>query len=281
MLFTHFRSRLSWELVPENWSRQVRTMEGYPTEKDMLHCNGCGRWFMRIGRNVRMSLITNVSKGRRGDKLMKKWIVMLTLLCLCSLLVMPNTAQAQALSKGMQSEHVLKLQEQLHALGYFHAGFTGYFGVKTEAAVKQFQRDHRLTADGVVGSATQAKMDSYGEVKQTVLEQLARIIHGEARGESFEGQVAVGAVVLNRVQSDLFPSSIPDVILQPRQFTAVQDGQYRLAPNQSAYRAARQALNGVDPTNGSLFYYNPAIATSEWSINRPAVMSLGRHTFTN
>lgn len=217
---------------------------------------------------------------------MKK-LSILILSCACMLgtvlSVAPGQAQAQssALKKGVQSERVLELQQQLHSLGYFKAGFTGYYGSLTSKAVARFQRDNGLTPDGVAGAATQAKLESFGEVRVTALDQLARIIYSEARGESFEGQVAVGAVVLNRVQSGEFPSSIPDVILQPGQFTAVQDGQYRLKPNKTAYRAARQALNGADPTNGSLFYYNPAIATAKWSKSRPAVISLGRHTFTN
>lgn len=192
-----------------------------------------------------------------------------------------EASAAQALSKGMQSEHVLQLQEQLATLGYFKAGFTGYFGSITDSAVKRFQRDYGLTVDGVAGPATQAKLNALSPARHTTLEQLARIIYAEARGESFEGQVAVGAVVLNRVQSNEFPSSIPDIIMQPGQFTAVQDGQYYLTPNKTAYAAARQALNGVDPTHGSLYYYNPKIATSKWSMARPAVLTLGRHTFTN
>lgn len=201
--------------------------------------------------------------------------------CLFSTAMVATPAHAQVLTQGMQNEQVSQVQEQLASRGYFHVGVTGYYGTITSKAVKNFQRDYGLVADGVAGPATIAKLNSLGKVSNHSLNMLAKIIYAEARGESFRGQVAVGAVVLNRVQSNQFPNSISAVILQPGQFTAVQDGQYGMRPNQTAYDAARQALNGVDPTNGSLYYYNPKIATSSWSIARPKVISLGQHTFTN
>ncbi|MDF2671640.1 MAG: spore cortex-lytic protein [Paenibacillus sp.] len=117
--------------------------------------------------------------------------------------------------------------------------------------------------------------------EQAELEQLARVIYSEARGESFEGQVAIGAVVLNRVESDRFPDSIGEVIFQRGQFTAVMDGQYYLTPNTTAYAAAKAALNGSDPTNGALYYYNPRTATSSWSKKRPSKITIDRHVFTH
>ena len=118
------------------------------------------------------------------------------------------------------------------------------------------------------------------QVTQEELELLARVIHAEARGEDFEGQVAVGAVVLNRVEDQRFPNTIHDVVYQPGAFTAVLDKQIHLTPNQSAYRAAEAALNGEDPTGGAIYYYNPRTATDRWIKTRPVVKTIGNHTFS-
>ncbi|WP_322904743.1 cell wall hydrolase [Paenibacillus sp. SGZ-1009] len=220
--------------------------------------------------------------------------------CICALgiIFLATPADAALLTQGMRSSDVVQLQHKLANQGYFYANKTGYYGSITSNAVKKFQRDHGLIVDGVAGPATLSKLGvKSGIVKastsassgskgsyradQDAVDILAHVIYGEARGESFRGQVAVGAVVLNRVQSNEFPNTIWDVVMQPGQFTAVADGQYYLKPNQTAYNAAKQALRGVDPTNGALYYYNPRIATSEWSMRRPAVITLGQHIFTN
>ncbi|MEF3306365.1 cell wall hydrolase [Paenibacillus sp. GYB003] len=190
-------------------------------------------------------------------------------------------AGAITLEKGSRSEHVLTLQEQLRSLGYLKAGSTGYFGSATKAAVQTFQTNAGLSATGVADDATIAELNRAAAPEQDVLEQLARVIYAEARGESFAGQVAIGAVVLNRVQSDAFPDSITDVIFQPGQFTCIQDGQYDLTPDATAFEAAKAALNGDDPTNGALYYYNPRLATSSWSKSRPIQVRIDRHVFTN
>lgn len=190
------------------------------------------------------------------------------------------SAGAQKLEQGIRSEHVVQLQEQLSELGYFDAGITGYYGSITKSAVRDFQQAQGLSADGVAGPITLEKLNKKVKAEGETLRQLAKLIHGEARGESFEGQVAVGAVVLNRVQSGEFPSSISEVIFQKGQFTAVDDGQFNLKPTATSFKAARQALNGVDPTNGALYYYNPKIATSEWSKSRPTLLTIGQHDFT-
>lgn len=190
------------------------------------------------------------------------------------------SAGAQKLAQGVQSDQVLQLQEQLSDLGYFNAGLTGYYGSVTKSAVRNFQRHVGLSADGIAGPKTLTKLNAKIKAEGRTLRQLAKLIHGEARGESFEGQVAVGAVVLNRVQSDKFPSSISKVIFQKGQFTAIDDGQFNQKPSQTSYRAARAALNGSDPTNGALYYYNPKIATSVWSKSRPTLLTIGQHDFT-
>ncbi|SEG65257.1 cell wall hydrolase [Paenibacillus sp. UNC499MF] len=201
--------------------------------------------------------------------------------CAIGLVSAAPPASAMSLSTGTQSEHVLDLQERLDTLGYFDAGVTGYFGMKTAESVKKFQRAYGLPVDGEADSKTLGKLEKAAVPKQNALDQMARIIYSEARGESYQGQVAIGAVVINRVQSNQFPDSIPGVIHQPGQFSAIRDGQYWLKPNETAYKAARAALNGSDPTGGALFYYNPDVATSSWSKSRPRTAVIGNHVFTN
>ncbi|MBY0204551.1 cell wall hydrolase [Paenibacillus cucumis Kampfer et al. 2016] len=221
---------------------------------------------------------------RRGKKTNKRAGRVSMLLGACAmtlgLTVAAPSAGAQKLEQGIRSEHVVQLQEQLSDLGYFDAGVTGYYGSITQNAVREFQQAQGLSADGVVGPVTLNRLNQKVKAEGETLRQLAKLIHGEARGESFEGQVAVGAVVLNRVQSGEFPSSISEVIFQKGQFTAVDDGQFNLKPTATSFKAARQALNGADPTHGALFYYNPKIATSEWSKSRPTLLTIGQHDFT-
>lgn len=221
---------------------------------------------------------------RRGRKAGKRAGRVGMLLGTCAmavgLTVAAPSAGAQKLEQGVRSEHVLQLQEQLSDLGYFDAGMTGYYGSITKSAVREFQQAQGLSADGVAGPATLNRLNKKAKAEGETLRQLAKLIHGEARGESFEGQVAVGAVVMNRVHSDLFPSSISKVIFQKGQFTAVDDGQFNTKPTATSYKAARKALNGVDPTNGALYYYNPKIATSLWSKSRPTLLTIGQHDFT-
>ena len=156
---------------------------------------------------------------------------------------------------------------------------------KTLAAVKSFQRKNGLVADGIVGPATEAAMGLKlsGSTSSTTnsadLNLLARCVYAEARGEPYVGQVAVAAVVLNRVRSSSFPNTISGVIYQAGAFTCVSDGQINLTPNQSAYNAARDALNGYDPTGGCLYYYNPATATSKWIWSLKVTLTVGRHSF--
>lgn len=220
-------------------------------------------------------------KGRTAGKRAGRVSMLLGACALTlGLTVAAPSAGAQKLEQGVRSEHVLQLQEQLSDLGYFDAGLTGYYGKITKTAVRKFQQAQGLSADGVAGPATLNRLNKKAKAEGETLRQLAKLIHGEARGESFEGQVAVGAVVMNRVHSDLFPSSISKVIFQKGQFTAVDDGQFNTKPTATSYKAARKALNGVDPTNGALYYYNPKIATSVWSKSRPTLLTIGQHDFT-
>ncbi|SFE80096.1 cell wall hydrolase [Alteribacillus iranensis] len=168
---------------------------------------------------------------------------------------------------------VEELQHTLIQMGYLHTDATGYYGTATEEAVKQFQSDFGLEADGVSGPNTLHEMEN--------VRKIAQAVHGEARGESFEGQVAVASVIRNRMLSPEFPASVDEVIKQKNAFTAVRDGQYYLEPNATSYKAVKEAWQGWDPSGGSHYYYNPEIATSEWIFTRTVNLEIGNHVFAN
>jgi len=199
-------------------------------------------------------------------------------------------ADAAVLKQGSSGATVKTMQTKLINWGYLTGRADGIFGAKTKAAVIKFQRNNGLTADGVVGTKTAQAMglklsgssstsSSGGSSSSTDLNLLARVVYGEARGEPYTGQVAVAAVVLNRVRSSSFPNTIAGVVYQSGAFDCVADGQINLAPNQSAFNAARDALNGWDPSYGCLFYYNPRTATSKWMLSRTIKLNIGNHAF--
>jgi N-acetylmuramoyl-L-alanine amidase len=195
---------------------------------------------------------------------------------------MNNYAAAQApatLSFGSKGPDVPDLQFRLQTLGYFKSPINTSFGMVTRNSLIRFQKDYGLPADGIAGPKTWLTLKKV-TVSKPELTKLARIIYGEARGETYKGQVAVGAVVMNRLQSPLFPKTLTDVIMEPYAFTAVADGQYWLIPNQTAFQAARDAVRGWDPTSKALFYYNPDTATSDWIRSRKVITKIGRHLFT-
>lgn len=209
---------------------------------------------------------------------MKKFI---TLLLVFSFVFQQNVF---ALSKrGSRGTEVRNIQSRLSKWGYNPGAVDGIYGAKTEAAVKRFQRNNGLTPDGIAGPATLAKIGlptgSSSSSYQSNVNLLARVISGEARGESYTGQVAIAAVVLNRVKHSSFPSTIAGVIYQPGAFTAVSDGQINITPPQSCYNAARDALNGWDPTYGAIYYYNPVTATNSWIRTRRVITTIGKHVF--
>jgi len=224
----------------------------------------------------------------------KIWLRALPLfLCLC--LVTAAAAQAETLYWGSSGEMVRTVQQKLKNWGYYAGTVDGKFGQGTYNAVVSFQRKNGLTADGVVGKSTftalginvASSASSSGSGGSTAassthssdLELLARCVFGEARGEPYVGKVAVAAVVLNRVRSPSFPSTIAGVLYQNGAFTAVSDGQFYLSPDADAYRAARDALNGWDPTYGCLYYYNPGTAVSPWIYSREVRLRIGKHVF--
>jgi len=178
---------------------------------------------------------------------------------------------------------VTQIQTTLKNQGLYSGAVDGVFGSATEAAVKKYQQKNGLTPDGKVGTAT---LKAMGISKSTTQDSqssdvalLARLISAEARGEPYKGQVAVGAVVLNRVDSPIFPNTIAGVIYQNGAFTCVTDGQFNQAVSDSAYRAARDAINGMDPSGGAIYYFNPATATSQWIWSRPLLVIIGNHRF--
>ncbi len=212
---------------------------------------------------------------------MKKRNLLIIILLIGTLIIHPQLVGA--LSKiGSTGQEVRNIQSRLKAWDYYSGSVDGIYGTRTAEAVKRFQRKHGLSVDGIAGPATLKKIglptgssNSY-EANVTLL---ARIINGEARGESYEGQVAVGAVVLNRVDHPSFPNSIAGVIYQPGAFTAIDDGQVHAQMTNSAYSAARDALNGWDPTSGAIYYYNPRTATNSWIRSRPIIKTIGKHVF--
>lgn len=194
---------------------------------------------------------------------------------------------AAVLKVGSSGSQVRTLQTKLNNWGYNAGTVDGIFGSNTLAAVKRFQQRNGLVVDGIVGEKTAAALgmtltgssSSNSSYSSSDVYLLAKCIYAEARGEPYVGQVAIGAVVLNRVKSSSFPNTIAGVIYQPYAFTAVSDGQINLEPNDTAYKAARDAMNGWDPTNGCIYYYNPATATSAWIWSRPVMLSIGNHNF--
>ena len=171
-----------------------------------------------------------------------------------------------ALSKyGSRGSEVTQIQTKLKRWGYYSGSIDGIYGSETLAAVKYFQRKNGLTVDGIAGKKTLEAMGIFNSSGNS--------------NSSNAGQVAVAAVVLNRVKNSSFPNTIAGVIYQKGAFTAVSDGQINLTPNQTAYNAARDALNGWDPSYGSIYYFNPSTATNAWIWSRPHVVTIGKHRF--
>lgn len=187
-----------------------------------------------------------------------------------------------ALSKmGSTGSEVSKIQSRLKEWGYYDGTVDGIYGIKTRDAVIKFQKKNGLTPDGIAGSKTLAAIgiSSGGGYNSADYELLARLISAEARGESYLGQVAVGAVVLNRMEHPSFPDTLAGVVYQNGAFSCLDDGQFYEPIADSAYSAARDALNGLDPSGGAIYYYNPKTATNKWIRSRPVITTIGRHIF--
>lgn len=194
----------------------------------------------------------------------------------------------EALSKyGSRGNEVTQIQTKLKRWGYYKGNIDGIYGSQTLEAVKYFQRKNGLTVDGIAGPATLKAMGIYSSSSSSNssssnsnnVNLLAKLIYGEARGEPYTGQVAVGAVVMNRVKSSSFPNSISGVIYQSGAFDVVRDGQINLSPDSTAKKAAQDAINGWDPSYGAIYYFNPSTATNKWIWSRPMTVTIGRHRF--
>lgn len=215
----------------------------------------------------------------------KKLILALAVLFAVNIFIiaMAQSASADLYKKGSSGAVVREIQTRLKNWGYYSGPVDGVYGSKTEAAVRYFQRKNGLSADGQAGNQTLAALGipptGSGGNSSGDLQLLARLISAEARGEPYLGQVAVGAVVLNRVGHPSFPNSLAGVIYQPGAFSCLDDGQFNQPVSESAYRAAKDAMNGYDPSYGAIYYFNPATATSRWIWSRPLIVTIGNHRF--
>lgn len=230
---------------------------------------------------------------------MAKRLIAICMICLlASLIAVPAQAVGErVLYWGNTGGDVTQVQQRLIWWGYMQGSTDGVYGAQTYQAVRLFQSRNGLNVSGNVDAGTfralgfnptigftptvnkTAAVQSTGTTSSGDLYLLAKIVYGEARGEIFEGKVAIAAVVLNRVRSPLFPNTVAGVIYEPGAFTAVSDGQFYLQPDQNSYKAAQLALDGWDPSYGALYYFNPATATSPWIWSRPYLMTIGSHRF--
>ena len=199
------------------------------------------------------------------------------------IITLAQDAAAASFRKGSSGETVTQIQKKLKNWGYYNGVIDGVYGSKTEEAVKAFQAKNGLTADGVAGAKTLAALgisaSSGASSQSNDLNLLAKVISAEARGEPYKGQVAVGAVILNRVKHPSFPNTLSGVVYQPWAFTCMHDGQINEKVTDSAYKAARDAMNGYDPSGGAIYYFNPATATSSWIWSRQTIVVIGKHRF--
>lgn len=211
------------------------------------------------------------------------------------------------LVKGSTGTDVRELQGRLQLIGFYKGKIDGIFGWRTYWAVRNFQYKFGLKVDGRVGVKTREKLVratraynpwnprgtaggkttanpapvvySSSRVSVNDMRLMANAVFGESRGEPYIGQVAVAGVILNRLEHSQFPNSISGIIFQPGAFTAVADGQIWLTPNETAKKAVRDALNGWDPSDGAIYYFNPETATSKWIWSRPQIKKIGKHIF--
>lgn len=235
----------------------------------------------------------------KGDKPMKMkqktfliqlWRILILILVNIMVIAMLTDPGARALSKyGSTGDEVTQIQQRLQELGYDPGTVDGIYGTRTKNAVISFQRDYGLSDDGIAGPKTLEALgltggggsggESYGGFSESDIQLLATIISAESRGEPYQGQVAVGAVIMNRIAHPSFPNTLSGVIYQDGAFSCLYDGGVNAAVADSAYQAAREAINGSDPTGGAIYYYNPAKTTNKWIWSRQVVAVIGAHNF--
>ena len=218
------------------------------------------------------------------------FVIFLLNLCMISIFLTPVNSESpqstEVLSKmGSRGDEVRKIQTNLKKWGYYNGAVDGIYGAQTQAAVRKFQQKNKLTVDGVAGNKTLQALGintsggTGGGATQTNLNLLAKVISSESKGEPYTGQVAVGAVILNRVAHPSFPNTISGVAYQPGAFSVVDNGTINLPATASALRAAQDALNGWDPSGGSIYFYNPKKTSNQWLRSRSVVTQIGLHVF--
>lgn len=222
-------------------------------------------------------------------KIWKKLIILFGILGVLSIVYFTilRCQVVQATSRyGSRGDEVKQIQTKLKNWGYYSGSVDGVYGSGTLGAVKKFQRKNGLTADGIAGNATLKAMGIYssstsssGSTSTASLNLISRFVHAEARGEPYKGQVAVAAVILNRVKDSRFPNTVSGVVYQSGAFTCVSDGQINLSPDETSKKAAQDAMNGWDPSYGAIYYFNPNTATSKWIWSRPLTITIGNHRF--
>ena len=230
----------------------------------------------------------NAAKEKRSKRQIFRQIVAIILLnaMVITAIAYSYRESTQTLSKlGSRGEEVRQIQKKLKSLGLYSGSVDGIYGTATQKAVRQFQKNCGITADGIAGPKTLLYLglgsgtSSSGGYSSSDIYLLAKVISAEARGESYTGQVAVGAVVLNRVRHSSFPDSISGVVYQAGAFSCVNDSNWSVTPNDTAKKAANDAINGWDPTGGAIYYYNPAKTSNKWMLSRPVITIIGKHVF--
>ena len=211
----------------------------------------------------------------------------ITIIFLTYNIIIRNQVSEATSKYGSRGEEVKQIQTKLKNWGYYNGSVDGVYGSGTLSAVKSFQRKNGLTADGIAGTKTLQAMGIFSSSSSSSsssnsssnLNLISRFVYAEARGEPYSGQVAVAAVILNRVKDSRFPNTTSGVVYQPGAFTCVSDGQINLSPNETSKKAAQDAINGWDPTYGAVYYFNPATATNKWIWSRPMTVTIGKHRF--
>ena len=250
----------------QNKINKVESKNNIKTEKQKMQEVTESNLLQESGKNV-------------GKNLIAIFLVFaLTVFSVASVLVAGNMPSESVVTANVTNTRIV--QAKLAELGYYNDEIDGIYDKRTIDAIKEYQIDKNMP---VTGNLDQATVVALGVTDNTQansdLYLLAKLIYSEARGEVYEGQVAVGAVVLNRVVDAGFPNTLQGVIYQPWAFTALHDGQFNLEPNGTAYQAAQDAMNGWDPTYGCLYYYNPRTATSSWIFSRQIIVTIGNHVF--
>lgn len=217
-------------------------------------------------------------------KVWQVFVLILVNLLIITAVSSDNSPSSEALSKmGSRGAEVTQIQTKLKQLGFYTGNVDGIFGLQTQKAVRAFQQSRGLAVDGIAGKMTLSALGitsgGGGGQSSNTIELLARVISAEARGEPYTGQVAVGAVILNRVEHPSFPNTISGVVYQPGAFTCMTDGQINQPIAESSRRAAQDAMNGVDPTGGAIYYYNPQKTSNKWMLSLPVITVIGNHRF--